>query len=133
MVARLTVRIGIALVCVAGVAVSLIARDSRTTEQEAFRYYIETKDAPGTAALLEDSRTLNPDFRIDIGLGRVDRRRAVRVLEDAVRREPENAELWLRLAQQQNLAKDSAGASRSYGRARDLAPLLPPDGPPPGV
>ena len=133
MLARLIVRFGIALACVAGVVASLTARDSRTTEQGAFQYYIETKDRRGTLERLDDSRTLNPDFRIDIGKARVDRANGVRILQRAVEREPENAELWLRLAQQQVLARDPAGAKRSYARARELAPQLPPEGPPPGV
>jgi hypothetical protein len=131
--ARLTVRLGIALVCAAGAVASLMARDSRTTEQGAFRYYIQTKDARGTLQRLNDSRTLNPDFAIDVGKARLDRPNAVRILQDAVHREPENAELWLRLAQQQVIAHDRAGAQRSYARARDLAPVLPPKGPPPGA
>jgi predicted Zn-dependent protease len=130
--ARLTVRLGIALVCVAGVVVSLIARESRTTEQDAFQYYIQTKDPRGTTQRLNDARTLNPDFAIDVGKARLDRPNAVKILEKAVGKEPENAELWVRLAQQQVVARDSAGAQRSYARARELAPLLPPKGPPPG-
>jgi hypothetical protein len=131
--ARLTVRLGIVLVCVAGLVVSLIARDSRTGEQDAFRHYIDTQDGPGTLKRLEDSRTLNPDFSIDIGRARLDRANSVKILQEAVEREPENAELWVRLAQQQVRAKDPAAAQRSYARARELAPLLPPKGPPPGV
>jgi predicted Zn-dependent protease len=131
--ARLTVRLGIALVCVAGVVVSLIARDSRTTEQAAFGYYVQTHDARGTLKRLDDAKPLNPDFSIDIGEARLDRPNAVRILQKAVKDEPENAELWVRLAQQQVVAHDSAGAQRSYARARELAPLLPPKGPPPGV
>jgi predicted Zn-dependent protease len=123
----------VALVCVAGVVASLIARDSRTTEQDAFHYYIQTKDPRGTLKRLDDSKPLNPDFSIDIGEARLDRPNAVRILERAVRKEPENAELWVRLAQQQVIAKDPAGAQRSYARARALAPLLPPKGPPPGI
>ena len=133
MAARLTVRLGVALVCVAGVVASLIARDSRTTEQDAFQYYIQTKDPRGTLKRLDDSKTLNPDFAIEIGRARLDRPNAVKILQAAVDREPENAELWVRLAQQQVVAKDPAGARRSYARARELAPLLPPQGPPPGV
>ena len=133
MAARLTVRLGIALVCVAGVVASLIARDSRTTEQDAFQYYIQTKDPRGTLQRLDDARTLNPDFAIDIGAARLDRQNAVRILQKAAKDEPENAEVWVRLSQQQVVAHDAAGAQRSYARARRLAPLLPPKGPPPGV
>lgn len=111
---------------------SLIARDSRTNEQDAFQYYIQSKDPRGTLERLDDSRALNPDFAIDIAEARLDEPNAVRILEKAVREEPENAELWVRLAQQQVIAKDQPGAQRSYARARELAPLLPPEGPPPG-
>jgi cytochrome c-type biogenesis protein CcmH/NrfG len=68
-----------------------------------------------------------------VGEARLKKGQGVAILEDAVEREPENAELWVRLAQQQVVAGDRAGALRSYARARELAPLLPPDGPPPGV
>lgn len=116
-----------------GVVASLIARDSRTTEQAAFGYYFDTKDPRGTVKLLEEARRLNPDFAIEIGKARLLKGRGVQILQDAVDREPENAELWVRLAQQQVIAGDRAGARRSYARARELAPLLPPDGPPPGA
>jgi predicted Zn-dependent protease len=130
---RLAVRIGIALACVGGVVVSLIARDSRTTEQKAFAVYIDTKDAQQTLKLLDDAKPLNPDFAIAVGEARLTKGQGVAILREAVEREPENAELWVRLAQQQVAAGDRAGAQRSYARARELAPLLPPDGPPPGV
>lgn len=133
MAARLTVRLGIALVCVAGAAASLIARDSRTTQQDAFRYFVETKDPRGTLERVDAAETLNPDFGLDVARARLDRANAVKILRKALEREPENAELWVSLAQQQVLAGDRAGARRSYARARELAPLLPPEGPPPGV
>ena len=117
----------------AGVVVSVTARDSRNTEQEAFRVYIDQKDARRTLALLDDASTLNPDWAIDVGKARLTRGQGVAILQRAVEREPENAELWVRLAQQQVAAGDRAGAARSYAKARELAPLLPPDGPPPGT
>ena len=121
------------LACVAGVVVSLIARDSRTTEQEAFAVYIETKNPQQTLKLLNEAKRLNPDFAIAVGEARLRKGQGVAILLKAVEREPENAELWVRLAQQQVVAGDREGAQRSYARARELAPLLPPDGPPPGV
>jgi cytochrome c-type biogenesis protein CcmH/NrfG len=130
---RLLVRLGIALACVGGVVVSLIARDSRTTEQRAFAVYIETKDPQKTLKLLDDAKPLNPDFAIEVGEARLKKGQGVTILRKAVAKEPENAELWVRLAQQQVVAGDRAGAQRSYARARELAPLLPPTGPPPGV
>jgi predicted Zn-dependent protease len=130
---RLVLRVGIALACVAGVVVSVTARDSRTTEQEAFRVYIDEKDPQRALALLHDATTLNPDWAIDVGKARLTRGQGVAILQKAAEREPDNAELWVRLAQQQVLAGDRAAAARSYAKARDLAPLLPPDGPPPGT
>jgi len=118
---------------VAGVVVSLIARDSRTTEQRAFQVYIETKDPQAALKLLDEARPLNPDFALDVGEARLKKGQGVKILSAAVAREPENAELWVRLAQQQVIAGDEAGAQRSYARARELAPLLPPQGPPPGI
>jgi predicted Zn-dependent protease len=115
------------------VVVSVIARDSRTTEQRAFQVYIETKNPQAALKLLNDAKPLNPDFAIWVGEARLKKGQGVAILRRAVAREPENAELWVRLAQQQVVAGDKAGARRSYARARDLAPLLPPQGPPPGV
>lgn len=102
-------------------------------EQEAFAVYIERNDGRAALELLRDARTLNPDYAIDVGEARLDRRRGVEMMRDAVEREPENWELWMRLAQQQREAGDDAGAQRSWARARQLAPLLPADGPPPGL
>ena len=133
MLIRLVVRTAVVLACVAGVVVSLIARDSRTTEQRAFQVYIETKDPQQALKLLDDAKPLNPDFAITVGEARLKKGQGVAILRRAVAGEPENAELWVRLAQQQAVAGDRAGAQRSYARACELAPLLPPQGPPPGV
>ena len=133
MLISVLVRTGVVLACVAGVVVSLIARDSRTTEQRAFQVYIETKDPQAALKLLDEARPLNPDFALDVGEARLKKGQGVKILSAAVAREPENAELWVRLAQQQVIAGDEAGAQRSYARARELAPLLPPQGPPPGI
>jgi predicted Zn-dependent protease len=130
---KLVVRLAVALACVAGVVVSLTARDSRTTEQNAFRVYIDTKNVPETLRLLDDARTLNPDFALEIAKARLTKGEGVAILQQAVKKEPENAEIWLRLSQQQVVAGDRAGAQRSYARARELAPLLPAGGPPPGI
>jgi predicted Zn-dependent protease len=123
------------LLCVGGVAVSLISRDSRIGGEDAFRYYLTTKDEKGALERIDDARKLNPAFDLDIAEARLrPPREGVAELSRAVREEPENAVLWLRLAQQQIAAGDRAAGERSYARARSLAPaFLPPDGPPPGT
>jgi hypothetical protein len=60
--------------------------------------------AEHTASLLHDAGTLNPDTQVDILRGRLalldnQRPKAVRILEDVVRREPRNIDGWLWLLQ----------------------------------
>ena len=126
---RLTVRLGVALLCAAGIVASLVARDSRATREQAFQTYVETRDVPRTLQLLDDARPLNPDFGLDVGEARLKAADGVAILERALRREPENAELWVELSRKQQAVGDRAGARRSWARARELAPLLPPGGP----
>ena len=128
---QVLIRGGVALACACAVVASLIARDSRLDEQDAVKRLFVTGDIPRAVERLEDARRLNPDYAIDIGLARLLPARSVPILRAAIRREPYNGELWLRLAQRQVVAGDRAGARRSYSRARELAPRLPPGGPPP--
>jgi predicted Zn-dependent protease len=133
-VTKLAVRLLVALACVAGVVVSVISRDSRAEMESAFFRYFDTGNRADAIRHFRHAKRLNPAFALDIGLARLQPEKGVAILSDAVRREPENAELWLRLAQQQAHAGDRAGAKGSYARARRLAPaFLPPDGPPPGL
>jgi predicted Zn-dependent protease len=126
---RLTVRLVVAVLCAAGIVASLVARDSRVTREQAFKSYVETRDVPRTLQLLDDARPLNPDFGLDVGEARLKAAEGVAILEGALRREPENAELWVELSRKQQAVGDRAGARRSWARARELAPLLPPGGP----
>lgn len=132
---RLAVRLAVALLCVGGVAVSVISRGSRIEAEKAFRYYLVTHDKAGTLERMDKARRLNPNYDLDIAKARLlPPRQGVQVLTKAVHEEPENAVLWLRLAQQQVAAGDRAAGKRSYARARSLAPaFLPPGGPPPGT
>jgi predicted Zn-dependent protease len=127
-----TVRLVVALACLTGVVVSVIARDSRIAGEEALLYLAETGDRPGTVERLIDARRLNPNSGIDVVRARlVPPGEAVALLRRSVRNEPESVELWVALAQAQIRAGDRAGGQRSYARARELAPrFLPPDGPP---
>jgi predicted Zn-dependent protease len=127
--------VGVALLCAAGVTVSVIARHSRVEAEGAFAYYFETHDKAGALKRIDDSRPLNPSFQLDIAEARLKPpAEGVQILTRTVHTEPENAEVWLRLAQQQVAAGDREAGRRSYLQARKLAPLfLPPDGPPPGT
>jgi predicted Zn-dependent protease len=123
----------VVLACAAAIVLSLIARGSHLAAEEAFGHYVTTHDVPGTLKLLHRSRRLNPAYDVLIGEARLTKGQGVAILARAVRREPENWELWLRLSQQQIAAGDRPGAQRSYARARALFPRLPPQGPPPGM
>lgn len=95
-----------------------------------FRVYFEDKDPRGALARIDGARRLNPNYEFDLAEANLDRRNAVAILTRAVRWEPENAELWLGLAQAQDRAGDRAAAERSWARAHELAPrFVPPDGP----
>ena len=119
MLIRWGVRLGVALACAAGIVASLIARESRMTEQEAFRVAIEGGDPRRSLALLDDSRRLNPDFAIDLAAAQLSPpRRAVAILRKAAERDPDNAEVWLRLSEHELRAGDRVAARRSYARAR---------------
>lgn len=111
-------------------AVSLIARDSRLEKERVFADYAEDRDRDEAVRRLQAAKRLNPDFSIDVAQARVTG--DARVIAEAVKREPENAELWLLLAQLQQRAGDDDAARDSYARARELAPRLPRDGPPRG-
>jgi predicted Zn-dependent protease len=133
-VTKLAVRLLVALACAGGVVVSVISRDSRVESEAAFFRFFDKGNRQDAIRHFRHAKRLNPAYALDIGLARLQPDRGVAILSDAVRREPENAELWLRLAQQQAHAGDLAAAKRSYARARGLAPaFLPPNGPPPGL
>ena len=78
-------------------------------------------------------RRLNPDSSIAIAQSRLAKGNDyVAILQQAVDREPQNAILWVRLAQHQANRGDKLGAQQSYQRATQLDPELPKAGPPPG-
>jgi cytochrome c-type biogenesis protein CcmH/NrfG len=120
---RLAVRLAVALACVAGVAVSVTSRDSRVAAEKAYAYSIRTHDARGTLERIDEARRLNPDYRLDIAEARtLPPRQGEVVLERSLRREPENAELWVELSVVQARLGDFAATARSYRRAQALAP-----------
>ena len=120
---RLAVRLAVALACVAGVVVSITSRDSRIAAEVAYGYSIQTHDARGTLERIDKARKLNPDYRLDIAEARsLPPKQGKVVLERSLRREPENAELWVALSQVQAQLGDFFGTARSYHRAQALAP-----------
>jgi predicted Zn-dependent protease len=126
-------RVAIALVCAGAVVVSLIARDSHIATEEAFGYFVRTKDTRGAFDRFERAKRLNPDFGLEIVQSTMRPDQAQRLLTGALRREPENAELWVALARYQAGRGDREAARQSYARARRLAPsFLPPNDLPPG-
>lgn len=133
---RLAVRLVVVLLCAAGVTVSLISRDSRIRAEDAFVYYYEQRDPRGGLERIDDSRRLNPNYQLDIAEASLhatafrDLPRALEILNRAADREPENAEVWVRLAQAYKAHGDEEAARRAYDRAKKLAPrFVPPDGP----
>lgn len=123
----------IALACAGAAVVSVIARDSRTATEDTFRYFASTHDLRGTYDQFERDKRLNPDFGLDVVQSTLRPDQADRLLRGALRREPENAELWVALAKAQAKRGDGAEARQSYARARRLAPsFLPPNDLPPG-
>jgi Flp pilus assembly protein TadD len=122
-VLRLSVRIAVVLLCATGVAVSVTSRDSRIAAEEAFAYWFRTHDAPGTVERIDGARRLNPSYELDIAKARaLPPAQGKVVLERSLRREPENAELWVALSVAQARLGDFAGTARSYRRAQALAP-----------
>jgi predicted Zn-dependent protease len=80
--------------------------------------------------LLDDARRLNPDPRPDISEAQLllfihRDREAVRLLEDVVRREPENFEAWRGLAQA-TLRVDPERSREALRRSQELNPLSVP-------
>lgn len=126
-------RFAAAVLCAGAVVVSLIARDSRTATEDGFGYYLRTKDARGAYDRFERARRLNPDFGLDIVQSAMRHDQGDRLLRGALRREPQNAELWVAMARWQVREGDREAARQSYARARRLAPsFLAPNDLPPG-
>jgi predicted Zn-dependent protease len=127
------VRVLIVLFCLGVFTASFISRQSRLIQADVFVQFVKDQDKQRALVRLDDAKRLNPESSIEIARARlVTPEKGVEYLQKAVDREPENAVLWVRLAQQQRNAGDDASAQRSYARARELDSQLPPKGPPPG-
>jgi cytochrome c-type biogenesis protein CcmH/NrfG len=119
-------RVLLALVCLAGAACCVIAYRSERRQADAAEAAFFEQRAPEVRALWDDARTLNPDSEIDVGeaLTRPPRE-AERMIGKALRREPENARLWLMMTRFRTEGGRPAAARRSYRRALELDPYLP--------
>jgi predicted Zn-dependent protease len=127
------VRSLIVLACLAALTAAYISRESRLIQADVFVQFVKDQNKEKALERLDDAKRLNPESSIEIARARlVTPQQGVKFLEDAVAREPENAVLWVRLAQHQRNAGMDADAQRSYARARELDSQLPPEGPPPG-
>ena len=122
---RLFVRVAAVLVCAAGVAVSVTSRDSRIAAEDAYGYWSRTGDSRGTLERIHRARRLNPSYELDLAEARaLPPAQGEAVLRRALRREPENAELWVGLAQVRARRADLPSAIRAYTRAQALAPAF---------
>jgi Tfp pilus assembly protein PilF len=122
-VPRLAVRLAVALLCATGVAVSVTSRDSRTATEKAYGYWFDTHDSRGTLERIHRARRLNPSYQLDIlAAGVVPPSKGKPLLQSALRREPENAELWKAMSVVQAGLGDLAASKRAYYRAVALAP-----------
>ena len=120
-------RAGVALVAVLVIAYSaVLLRDTRLQERAT-----ETAQTGGEAAAAardyEAARLLNPDTAPDVGRAfalQAQRRarEAVAVVEDVVRREPENLTAW-RLLSVLTVELDPARSRQAAARARALDPI----------
>ena len=103
------------------------ARAEQRAAQVAFAAPAELRArAAGALRDADDSKRLTPDTYANLLRWRVlyfsgRRARAERVLDEVVRREPDNASGWIALA---NSTEDAARARRARARLRELNPLL---------
>ena len=134
MAATLSLRALIVLVCAAGVVGSLIVYRSDERIRNGFNEMTIGGSSDSTLRKLEDADSwLNPDSRRELGIAGVLVRRgrgaeAEAVLREALRREPENALLWVGLARVLVTTGRRAAAERSYDRARSLNTQIPRQG-----
>ena len=126
MIARVAITIAALLV-----AVWLVSGLRPVRDERAGIAAVQAKDVPRGYRLLEraaaHTRSTQPDLRLaqlDAFLKRPDR--SVRRLQPLVRREPENYDAWLLLAQTARTV-DPPLAARARARARVLSPPVPLD------
>jgi cytochrome c-type biogenesis protein CcmH/NrfG len=130
-VLRLLVRAVLVAACVAGIAVSVIVYRSEGRTADSLKTLLAGGGDEATLRQLRDAETpFNPESLRDTSeatvltlLGRADE--GERLLQDTVRREPENQLVWVTLSRIQVTAGRTAAARRSYRRALALNSQTP--------
>ena len=130
-VLKLLVRAGLVVACLAGIVVSAIVYRSEGRTADALKVVVGGGGDDAVVAQLRAAKTpLNPDSLRDSSeaialarLGHADD--AERLMEDVVRREPENQLVWVTMARVQVTAGDEDAARRSYSRAVALNSQTP--------
>ena len=126
-------RITVIVLALAAAAWFAVAARSFSAQDEIATLALNTKpptraDLAEARALLPRARRLNPDVRVEQGIGVLEFRTgdgaaAVKTFERLTAREPRNAELWALLARVAR-DRDPALAARAAARRRALAPPL---------
>ena len=80
---------------------------------------------------VDEAEPLNPDHFLVLIRARLEPGRGPAILRSAIRREPDNVELWVLLSELERRAGNADAGRRAYERARELVPSLPPEQPPP--
>ena len=123
--ASVLVRAALVLLCAAGIVVSAISYSSQKTFAEGFDRVLNRRLDDRTRELLEDSRPLNPDTRVDQGLAEVapwQRRDWQPIIQRALEREPENVSLLAAYSLLLSTDGRTAEVRRVYERASELDP-----------
>jgi hypothetical protein len=133
-------RAAVAAFCAAGAFAALVAYRSEARLDEIKELGLETVEPGATSAekqaarergldLVPSARLLNPDSEVDVQravyLERDERRRTA-LLHELTDREPENIYVWFVRLRTEEREGDLDAARRSYERARELDPRLPP-------
>jgi predicted Zn-dependent protease len=123
----------LALALAACVWFGLGIQQARDTDQATAALTGQAQLSPATAShvrsLLASAGTLNPDLTIDLLRGRLDLfenqpARAVAIFEDVTRREPQNIDAWLALAQATLHGTNAAVVERAAANIARLDPRI---------
>ena len=128
-------RAAVVVVAVAAAAFLAVALSAARAEDDLFNLPFRTQDLTGADVeraeeLAGRAGRLTPGERRRLLLARVlqdagNAPCALRELQGAVRREPDNAEAWLLLSRAAEAAGEAAVAERAAQRVRELAPSVP--------
>jgi hypothetical protein len=119
------VRAALALLCAAGLVVSVISYRSQRSVDQGFSRILERRLDDRTRELLEEGRTLNPDMRAEQGLADVAQRQGREwepIMRRALDREPENVALFAVYSLFLTAEGRTEDARRVYDRASELDP-----------